>query len=360
MATGHFTGDECLSGDSPVQGSECCSVAEAMYSCEVLLSAAGDSFWGDLLEKEAFNCLPATTTPDMWAHQYVQMTNQISCSRIPEEGVPFNSNGGEAHMFGLEPNFGCCTANFNQAWPKFALSALMRSGEGLAVISMVPVQAKVIHDGAEVNLQIVSEYPFRDEAVIEVTTDRPVSMELLIRIPGFAKEAFVDGEKAEPESFYRIYRTWEGSTRIPVRFVFDTLLTDRPFGAKAVVRGPLVFSLPVEAQCRILEYTRDGVERKAPYCDYEFTPVSDWNYGFCSDSFEISHGKIGDYPFSVEEPPVCLKTKMVKVPWEEKYGVCAVEPSERKALDEPEEKVLQPYGCTNLRMTEMPYIAVEL
>ena len=39
----------------------------------------------------------------------------------------------------------------------------------------------------------------------------------------------------------------------------DSLLTDRPFGAKAVVRGPLVFSLPVEAQCRILEYTRDGV-----------------------------------------------------------------------------------------------------
>ncbi|MFR8466703.1 beta-L-arabinofuranosidase domain-containing protein [Eisenbergiella tayi] len=360
MATGHFTGDECLSGDSPVQGSECCSVAEAMYSCEVLLSAAGDPFWGDLLEKEAFNCLPATTTPDMWAHQYVQMTNQISCSRIPEEGVPFNSNGGEAHMFGLEPNFGCCTANFNQAWPKFALSALMRSGEGLAVMSMVPVEAKVRRDGAEVDLQIVSEYPFRDEAVIEVTTDRPVTMELLIRIPGFAKEAFVDGEKAEPESFYRIYRTWEGSTRIPVRFVFDTLLTDRPFGAKAVVRGPLVFSLPVEAQCRILEYTRDGVERKAPYCDYEFTPVSDWNYGFCSESFEISHGMIGDYPFSVEEPPVCLKTKMVKVPWEEKYGVCAVEPSERKAMGEPEEKVLQPYGCTNLRMTEMPYIAVEL
>lgn len=38
MATGHFTGDECLSGDAPIQGSECCSVAEMMYSCETLLS----------------------------------------------------------------------------------------------------------------------------------------------------------------------------------------------------------------------------------------------------------------------------------------------------------------------------------
>ena len=38
--TGHFTGDECLSGDALIQGSECCSVAEMMYSCETLLSIA--------------------------------------------------------------------------------------------------------------------------------------------------------------------------------------------------------------------------------------------------------------------------------------------------------------------------------
>ena len=77
----------------------------------------------------------------------------------------------------------------------------MRSGEGLAVMSMVPVEAKVRRDGAEVDLQIVSEYPFRDEAVIEVTTDRPVTMELLIRIPGFAKEAFVMGRKRSRKAF---------------------------------------------------------------------------------------------------------------------------------------------------------------
>lgn len=126
MATGHFTGDECLSGDAPIQGSECCSVAEMMYSCETLLSIGGNPFWGDLLEREAFNSMPATTTPDMWAHQYLQMTNQISAARIPDAENPYNSNNNEANMFGLEPHFGCCTANFNQAWPKFAISAVMK------------------------------------------------------------------------------------------------------------------------------------------------------------------------------------------------------------------------------------------
>ena len=101
---------------------------------------------------------------------------------------------------------------------------------------------------------------------------------------------------------------------------------------------------------------QNGVERKAPYCDYEFTPVSDWNYGFCSEYFEVIPQNMGDYPFSVEKPPVRLKTKMVKVPWEEKGGVCHVEPSKRIALGEPEDMYLQPYGCTNLRMTEMPFI----
>ena len=114
MPTGHFTGDECLSGTSPIQGSELCSVVEAMYSCEHLISVTGDSFWGDLLERLAYNALPATISPDMWTHQYDQMTNQPQCSYLSQERNPFRTNSGESHLFGLEPNFGCCTANFSQ------------------------------------------------------------------------------------------------------------------------------------------------------------------------------------------------------------------------------------------------------
>ena len=78
--------------------------------------------------------------------------------------------------------------------------------------------------------------------------------------------------------------------------------------------------VPIEARVEKLEYIRDGVERKAPYCDYEMSPVSDWNYGFCSDELELIQGEIGEYPFSVEHPPVRLRTKMAKVLWKEKNG----------------------------------------
>jgi DUF1680 family protein len=60
MVTGIFTGDECLAGKSPTQGTELCAVVECMFSLEMLLSILGDPQFGDRLEKITFNALPAS------------------------------------------------------------------------------------------------------------------------------------------------------------------------------------------------------------------------------------------------------------------------------------------------------------
>ena len=41
-------------------------------------------------------------------------------------------------MFGLEPNYGCCTANFNQGWPKLALSTFLYHGDTVASVLPLP------------------------------------------------------------------------------------------------------------------------------------------------------------------------------------------------------------------------------
>ena len=76
--------------------------------------------WAERLEKLAFNALPAALSDDMWSHQYDQMTNQIACYRQPGKPI-YGTNFADANMFGLEPNFGCCTSNFNQGWPKLTM-----------------------------------------------------------------------------------------------------------------------------------------------------------------------------------------------------------------------------------------------
>jgi len=108
-----------------------------------------------------------------------------------------------------------------------------------------------------------------------------------------------------------------------------------------------------------MEYERNGVERKYPYCDYEYIPTSDWNYGFSSPFFTVERREISDIPFSSENPPVVLKADMKKIPWGLEPGyeaVCAKAPQSTIPLSDTEKKELYPYGCAKLRMTEIPLI----
>lgn len=357
MATGHFTGDECLAGDSPIQGTECCGVVEAMYSYEHLLAASGNPHWGDLLERLAYNAFPATVSPDMWSHQYDQMTNQPECRKIPKEKVHYTTNGGESNMFGLEPNFGCCTANFNQAWPKFALSTFMKSENGIAITAIAPAKVKVELSGIMTEVEMITEYPFDSEVKIIVRPQSPVYFELNIRIPQWAKAALIDDKAVEPGTFYTIARKWDKITEINYCMQFEAEFKSRPNHMAALWRGPLLYSVAIEEKWVPIEYVKDGVERKAPYCDYEVFPESKWNYAYCDKNVRYTKKEIGEIPFSTTDPPAYLMVKAKEIEWGvSEWGICDPSPKSYRPLGETVEIKLIPYGCTNIRMTELPFI----
>ena len=187
LPTGMFTGDECLSGRNPVQGTELCAVVETLYSLEHLLALTGDAAYGDRLERIAFNALPATFAPDMWSHQYDQQVNQVQCTINPDH--MWSTNGPESNIFGLEPNYGCCTANMHQGWPKFAAHLWMRTPDhGLAAVAYAPSEVQFNSQGVPVRVRLDTDYPFRDTLELTVTVDRPVRFPLLLRIPAWTRE----------------------------------------------------------------------------------------------------------------------------------------------------------------------------
>ena len=349
---GLFTGDECLSGLSPIQGTELCAVAEQMYAYEHLFAYTGDSKWAERLELLAFNALPATISDDMWTHQYLQMSNQIACERFPGKPI-LRTNGGEAHLFGLEPNYGCCTANFNQAWPKFALSAFMHSGD--TILSAIPVPSTLKADGLTVSLK--TDYPFENVFAYDVESDKPVCLK--VRISSFAKNLRVNGQVTAHSEELRFEIPTGQSTHIEVAFYTLPNLVERPHDLKCVQCGSLVFSLPISYEKRMLEFERNGVERKFPYCDYEFIPTSAWNYAYSSPFFKLEKRDVSDIPFSSENPPVVLNAEVKRIPWglEDGYtSVCAKVPQGKIPLSEAETVELYPYGCAKLRMTELPLL----
>jgi uncharacterized protein len=360
--TGIFTGDECLAGTSPVQGTELCAVAEYMYSLEHLLAISGQSHWGDRLEKIAYNALPATFSPDMWTHQYDQQVNQVECSK--QKDTIFNTNSGESNLFGLEPNFGCCTANLSQAWPKLALSTFMKSSEGLAVTVYAPSKVITEINGVRVSVSMETDYPFKDTIQFKVKTDKEVKFPIWLRIPEWTKNAEIiikDGLiKPESGTFYKLEEQWQGEMEFTLRIPMEATLAQRPNNLCAVTRGPLVYSLAIKERWERINQGMHG--REFPHCDYEIYAESPWNYGLCIDkssprvNVEFEERPVGNFPFSPEGSPVVAYTEGRKVDWSVTEGVAAPYPEMKWVSDEVEKIKLIPYGCTNLRVTEMPLV----
>ncbi len=373
QVTGMFSGDETLSGKNPVQGTELCSVVEFMYSLEVLLSVFGDPSFGDRLERVAFNALPATMKPDMWAHQYDQQVNQVQCTINPNHG--WSSNGPEANLYGLEPNYGCCTSNMHQGWPKFAASLWMRTSDGgFAAISYAPCELTV--DGGRKTVEIVcdSDYPFRESISITVTTHQPARFPLVLRIPAWAEGATVQvgngaSLMARPGTMHRVEREWSGSTTVSLRFPMQPKLTTRYNDNVAIERGPLVYSLKLGE-----EWTRvnaDKPHREVPHADWEVRPTTPWNYGIVVDKgapagLTFEEKPIGEIPFSPEGAGMVAKVSARRVPswglsrgWASEVSSTDAEWADaaKSVSSEPIETVeLIPYGCTNIRVTEFPKV----
>ena len=351
---GHFNGDENLSGNSPIQGAELCSIVELMYSYEILFSITGNIKWLDRLEMLAYNSLPAAVSPDMWTHQYDQMINQVAS--FPMSKQPFRTNNNEAHLFGLEPHFGCCTANFGQGFPKLALSTFFKTEKGIASCVLSPAAVETVINGVKVECKLVTEYPFRGTLKYIIKTEAPVEFSLFIRIPSFAKSAEIDKTETKCGEFAEISREWNGTSEIEVNLNFETEIVSRPENMVCVRRGALIYSIPIKEKWEKVEYIKDGVERKYPYCDYYIYPRSKWNYALANDKFELSEQEF-DAPFNPENPPITLSAELIEIEWDFNCGHCDRLPKSIKPLSDIQRIKLIPYGCTNLRMTEIPFIS---
>ena len=375
QVTGMFAGDECLAGRNPLQGTELCSVVEFMYSLEHLFSVFGDPFFGDRLERVAFNALPAAFAPDMWSHQYDQQVNQVQCTINPDHN--WTTNGPESNLYGLEPNFGCCTSNMHQGWPKFAAHLWMASPDGgLAAAAWAPCQVETAIRSVPVHVDVETDYPFRDRVEVVVQTDAPVRFPIHLRVPAWADGATIrvgsgPDVPMRPGSLYLVDRMWgKEPARLTLHFPMRPKVTTRYNGAVAVERGPLVYSLLVGEQ-----WTRvnsDKPHRDLPHGDFEVRPTTPWNYGLAVDpgrpgaTIAFEERRVGDRPFSPEGAGVTAHARGRRIPaWKMAHGWAdEISPTDvawsdprKAATDQPLEDVtLIPYGCTNIRITEFPKV----
>ncbi len=386
QAGGRFSGDEHLSGKRPTQGTELCGIVEYMYSLENLFEIFGDPAFGDRLELLAYNCLPGTMTPDLWAHQYDQQANQVIVSDTSRE---WSTNGNSSNIYGLMPNYPCCLANMHQGWPLFVEYMWMAThDQGIAAVTYGPCEVNVkVADNVALKITEETEYPFDGFIKLKLELSKSAIFPIYLRIPLWAEGAKIivkgDTLNAEQGTMAKLKNEWKSGDVILLEFPMNIRTETRYNNSVSILRGPLYYSLRIGKKYNKINLKGRHIKsiNYMGSTDWEIEPYTQWNYGLILDRInpekyiKVRRNKIQKFPFSDvgeliyfqdeakyktwnKEAPVVLEIKGKVIPeWNLKNN-SADDPPVSPVKSEQKIEILEliPYGCARLRITEFPII----
>ena len=358
------TGTECLSGRSATQGVETCTVAEQMLSDETAAAILEDPRLADELERTAYNAMPGAMSKDLKLYQYYTPTNHVTAVR---GGQGFNQDYGDGELPGPVSGYPCCCYNLHMGWPMFVQHAWMATADGgLAAVVYGPtaVHATLPKAGA-VGLTEQTDYPFDGAVHLTVSPEHPAVFPLQLRIPAWAAGATLSiNGRPEPApavgTFVTLRRTWTDGDRVDLNLPMPLSTIPGVNGSVSVARGPLVFSLALPEQTKVLKPGPDG------FVQLQLTSADPWNVALQVDPADPAatvavHTRAmpaSGSPFRPEVSPVWLTVPARRVPsWGMAWtGRCAEDPPVSPvASDEPEQTVtLVPFGAQTLRVTAFP------
>ena len=349
VASGMFICDGHLNGNSPTQGSQLSAIVELMYSLETLLGLGDFSAeYADILEKIAYNALPAAFTADMTAHQCLEQVNQVKVSL--ESRKWYNGTDG-ANLYAPNPDDRGCAANCGQGWPQFAASLWYATSDGgLQAVSYAPCTVRATLDGVPARLRVFGGYPFAQSVEIRVSVKQPCEFPLYLRMPFWTRQPMVflpDGEimQVRAGDTTCVRRRWRSGDVIRLELGTVPRVTKWYHQSGAVELGPLLMALQPEERW----------EQDEEKC-WHVTAESPWNWALVRDEPMKAVYNGGEvHAFGVGEAPVKVLVKAAPVDWPMDGGSCASVPMVPAIRADSAQVIeLVPFGGTGLRIGQFP------
>lgn len=278
--------------DDARQGCESCSFAELGRSFELLSDATGATRWGDRAEDILFNHAPAAYTPDWKKIHYITAPNQVQLEG--RSNCPYANGRGMTAYSAV--NYRCCLHNAGLAFPLFAENLVKRAADGALVVwHLAPHAGRANLSGHEVAWRVVTDYPFRETAKMELDAARPLTVRF--RVPRWSRGFTVtDGAQAFSGEAGHLCEipVKAGRTTLEVTIKAECELKTWPkTGAVSVERGPFAYSVALgEKYGRFgkdgkrggnAEWTEEPPDvRGLPEnlsAPTEVMPTSPWNWG---------------------------------------------------------------------------------
>ncbi|KAH6637165.1 hypothetical protein F5144DRAFT_486376 [Chaetomium tenue] len=386
-ASGTILADEIQRDLAPFMGSELCTAVETGYSLAYLYHALGTNSFADRAELVIFNALPTMIGHDMWSHQYMTRPNgpwALNQNRLPSL---FTTANGVATIFGLEPQYPCCTVNFPQGYPKFLANSWGRADSGLvhALLSPSKVDTTIPKVGRVV-VKCETEYPFSNR--LRYIVDAESDFDLYLRFPswGMLSKSFLSlaADGASVESLPMSPNADTGLLRVSVpkghsmlEYYIDSAVRveqrERADGAVSVYVGNVLYALDVGGSVtttlphRYWDVRGKGTDEFSKYENvkdnyYNFTKP--WNIAIDPSTLEYHRGDADtgiQRGFSALEadrgPTNYLTVQGCEIDWPVREGVAPdVPPKNPTCVTERQTYRMIPYGLAKIHMSELPVI----
>ncbi|HLW48140.1 MAG TPA: beta-L-arabinofuranosidase domain-containing protein [bacterium] len=229
-----------------------CGSWAAFKLCRYLMTFTGEARFGDWIETLLYNGIGAAlpTEPDGRTFYY---------------GDYRLSSGIKQYYWHAWP---CCSGTYLQTVADYHNVIYFKAPEGLRVNLFVPSEVAWRQGGERVLLRQETDYPEADTTALTLSMERPVRMELAVRVPSWSRDVRLElnGTRLDPAprpgEWARIEREWQPRDRLTVTIPrrLRTVPVDPQHPRRAALLwGPVVLAQD-EACCRRPLALDPGVE----------------------------------------------------------------------------------------------------
>lgn len=335
--SGGLTADPLLAGTHPSRGVSIRSIAELSCSLEALFACPEGMHLADAWERLVYNAAMAALGPDGRSVQAVQQSNQIRIDR--RSRFPLSGDG--ASLFSLQDPVSLFA--FLPLLPRFLSRQWMLSrDEGLCAMGYADCRVRYQLAGANVHLDVRSDYPRGGNIRIQIHLDREAAFPIRLRMPEWSQRpcVAVGGEiiSGKPGTFLVLNREWHDGDELLLTLPMQPHLEETYHHAICVRRGPLLFAYQPE-------FTRD----EDPQGDTAYAAQGRFAYAVLNEDIEVTE--------ETEDTPLSLSLNAVPIDfWKEVDGSCDQPPIDLPDADDltPVRLTLVPYARTVIRIAVFP------